>query len=103
MRNLRGNLSTEEPISSCRQDTIPATAQSLPDWIDDHCRAFSFFGGVTDTLVPDNLKTGVTHPHRYESELNPTYTDMATHYGVAVIPTFECLAIVIATAPYVSI
>ena len=25
--------------------------QSLPDWIDAHCRAFTFFGGVTDTLV----------------------------------------------------
>ena len=61
--------------------------QSLPDWIDAHCRAFTFFGGVTETLVPDNLKTGVTHPHRYEPELNPTYTDMAAHYRVAVLPT----------------
>ena len=52
--------------------------QSLPDWIDAHCRAFTFFGGVTETLVPDNLKAGVTHPHRYEPELNPTYTDMAS-------------------------
>ena len=34
--------------------------QSLPDWIDAHCRAFTFFGGVTETLVPDNLKAGVT-------------------------------------------
>ena len=55
--------------------------QSLPDWIDAHCRAFTFFGGVTETLVPDNLK-GVTQP--YEPELNPTYTDMA---GVVVLPT----------------
>ena len=61
--------------------------QSLPDWIDAHCRAFTFFGGVTDTLVPDNLKAGVTHPHRYEPDLNPTYADMAAHYGVAVLPT----------------
>ena len=61
--------------------------QSLPDWIDAHCRAFTFFGGVTETLVPDNLKAGVTHPHRYEPELNPTYPDMATHYGVVVLPT----------------
>ena len=41
--------------------------QSLPDWIDAHCRAFTFFGGVTDTLVPDNLKAGVTHPHRHQT------------------------------------
>ena len=45
------------------------------------------FVGLGPTLVPDNLKAGVTHPHRYEPELNPTYTDMATHYGVAVLPT----------------
>ena len=56
--------------------------QSLPDWIDAHCRAFTFFGGVTDTLVPDNLKAGV-----HEPDLNPTYADMAAHYGVAVLPT----------------
>lgn len=61
--------------------------QSLPDWIDAHCRAFTFFGGVTETVVPDNLKAGVTHPHRYEPELNPTYTEMAAHYGVTVLPT----------------
>jgi transposase len=64
-----------------------ATAsQSLPDWIGSHRRAFEFFGGVTEILVPDNLKSGVTTPHRYEPDLNPTYNDMAQHYGVAVIP-----------------
>ena len=64
-----------------------ATAsQSLPDWIGSHVRAFEFFGGVTELLVPDNLKSGVTTAHRYEPDLNPTYQDMAQHYGVAVIP-----------------
>ena len=64
-----------------------ATAsQSLPDWIGSHQRAFEFFGGVTEILVPDNLKSGVKSPHRYEPDMNPTYNDMAQHYGVAVIP-----------------
>lgn len=64
-----------------------ATAsQSLPDWIGSHRRAFEFFGGVTELLVPDNLKSGVKTPHRYEPDMNPTYNDMAQHYGVAVIP-----------------
>jgi len=62
-------------------------SQSLPDWIGSHQRAFSFFGGVSETVVPDNLKAGVTHPHRYEPDVNRTYADMAAHYGVAVIPT----------------
>lgn len=60
--------------------------QTLPDWIASHQRAFSFFGGVVEILVPDNLKSGVAKAHRYEPDLNPTYADMAAHYGVAVIP-----------------
>jgi len=61
-------------------------AQSLPDWIGAHTRAFNFLGGVPNIVVPDNLKSGVTRAHRYEPDLNPTYQDMATHYGVAVVP-----------------
>lgn len=60
--------------------------QSLPDWIGAHVRAFQFLGGVPEILVPDNLRSGVTQAHRYEPDLNPTYHEMATHYGVAVIP-----------------
>jgi transposase len=61
--------------------------QSLPDWIASHQRAFAFFGGVTELLIPDNTKTGVSRSCRYEPDLNPTYHDMASHYGAAVIPT----------------
>jgi len=32
----------------------------LPFWIKSHVRAFEFFGGVAQILVPDNLKSGVT-------------------------------------------
>ncbi len=60
--------------------------QQLPDWIGSHVRAFEFIGGVTEILVPDNLKSGVKHPSRYDPELNPTYRDLATHYGVTVLP-----------------
>ena len=61
-------------------------SQGLPDWIASHIRAFEFFGGVPEVLVPDNLKSGVTSAHLYEPDLNPTYQDMAVHYGVAVVP-----------------
>ena len=61
--------------------------QTLPDWIGSHQRAFSFFGAVTETVVPDNLKSGVTRANRYEPDLNPTYAEMAAHYGVAILPT----------------
>jgi len=61
--------------------------QDLPSWIAAHVRAFEHFGGVTEIIVPDNTTTGVTHPCRYEPDLNLTYHEMALHYGTAVIPT----------------
>ena len=60
--------------------------QGLADWIGSHLRAFEFFGGVPEIIVPDNLKSGVTKACRYEPDLNRTYEEMAAHYGVAVIP-----------------
>lgn len=61
-------------------------SQGLSDWTGSHVRAFEFAGGVTEQVVPDNLKSGVSRPCRYEPELNPTYHDLAVHYGVAVMP-----------------
>jgi transposase len=61
-------------------------SQSLPDWVDAHVRAFAFFGGVPAIVVPDNLKAGVTKACRYEPDLNPTYHELARHYGTVVIP-----------------
>jgi len=60
--------------------------QDLPNWTGGHSRAYAFFGGVTEVVVPDNLKAGVTHPSRYDPEINQTYQEMAEHYGVAVVP-----------------
>jgi len=60
--------------------------QTLPDWMGSHVRAFGFLGGVPELVVPDNLKSGVSRACRYEPDVNPTYQDLATHYGVAVIP-----------------
>lgn len=60
--------------------------QDLPNWTGGHVRAYAFFGGVTEVVVPDNLKAGVTHPSRYDPEINLTYQEMAEHYGVAVVP-----------------
>ena len=34
-------------------------SQNQESWISAHMNAFSYFGGVTKILVPDNLKTGV--------------------------------------------
>lgn len=61
-------------------------SQTLPDWIGSHVRAFDYFGCLPRVLVPDNLKSGVTSACFYEPELNPTYADLARHYGCAVLP-----------------
>jgi transposase len=60
--------------------------QTLRDWLDSHCLAFEYFGGVSEVVVPDNLKAGVKAPCRYEPEKNPAYADLARHYEVAVLP-----------------
>ena len=62
-------------------------SQDLWDWIGANCRALEFFDGVTEILVPDNLKAGVTRASRYDPEVNRTYAEMAAHYGTVVIPT----------------
>jgi transposase len=61
-------------------------SQKLPDWIGSHTRAFDYFGGAPKIVVPDCLKSAVSRACRYEPELNPTYADMASHYGICVIP-----------------
>jgi transposase len=61
-------------------------SQTLPDWIRSHVHAFEYFQRVPHVMVPDNLKSGVDKACKYEPEMNPTYTDMAEHYGCAVLP-----------------
>lgn len=55
--------------------------QMIP-WLSAHMRAFEFFGGVPQLIVPDNVRTGVSRACRYDPDLNPTYQQMAMHYGV---------------------
>jgi transposase len=49
--------------------------------------AFVHFGGVTRTLVIDNLKAAVTKADWYDPELNPKIQAFAEHYGTVVLPT----------------
>lgn len=61
--------------------------QGLEDWIAAHVNTFEYFRGVTEIIIPDNLKSAVVKPCRYEPKINPTYLDLAKHYGTCVIPT----------------
>ena len=60
--------------------------EQVPDWIGSHERAFAFFGGVPEVVVPDQLKSGVTVPCRYEPGIQRTYEDFAQHYNTVILP-----------------
>lgn len=64
----------------------PVLSEDLATWTGCHVRAFEYFGGVPKVVVPDNLRSGVKRPDRYDPETNPTYAELARHYGIAVIP-----------------
>ncbi|GAF75934.1 unnamed protein product, partial [marine sediment metagenome] len=44
--------------ASSRNYAEAQDSQTLNSWIGAHVRAFEYLGGVTEILVPDNLKTG---------------------------------------------
>ena len=60
--------------------------QALRDWLDSHALAFEFLGGCPQVVVPDNIKSGVNKPCRFDPEKNPAYAELAAHYGLAVLP-----------------
>jgi len=55
-------------------------------WAELHEQAFRRLGGVTATVVLDNLKEGVISPDVYDPKLNPLYRDVLAHYGVTALP-----------------
>lgn len=61
-------------------------SQQLPDWIKSHIHFFEFLGGVSEIIVPDNLKSGVTKTHHYDPDINANYQHWAEHYGIAIVP-----------------
>ena len=61
-------------------------SMTMPDWLQCHVHAYNYFGGVTEVLVSDNLKVGVTKHKRNHVVLNPMYRDLAEHYGTVVMP-----------------
>lgn len=60
--------------------------QKLGSWIGAHIQAYEFYGGVAALTVPDNTRTAVVEPCRYEPLLHRTYEEMAEHYGTVILP-----------------
>jgi transposase len=61
-------------------------SQKVQDFVAAHVRALNYFGGAPAMLVPDQLKSAVTTPCRYEPGIQRTYAEFARHYGTAVVP-----------------
>lgn len=61
-------------------------SQELLYWVTGHVNCFEHLEGCPQIAVPDNLRAGVTRPHRYEPTVNATFLEMAAHYNVAVMP-----------------
>jgi transposase len=60
--------------------------QQLHDWTAAHRHMVEYFEGSTQVWVPDQLRSAVARPCRYEPKLNRSYQELARHYGAVVIP-----------------
>ena len=60
--------------------------QQVHDFIASHIRAFEFFEGVSEMVVPDQLKSAVVRACRYEPGIQRTYAEFARHYSTAIVP-----------------
>jgi len=60
--------------------------QQVGDWVGSQTRAVEFFEGVTALVIPDQLKSAVSQPCRYEPEIQRTFQEWAEHYGTVVLP-----------------
>jgi hypothetical protein len=63
-----------------------AMTQKSSEFLAAQDRCFSFFGGVPEAIIIDNLKSGVHKAHRYDPEHNRAYFDYARHMGFVVLP-----------------
>lgn len=64
--------------------------QRTTTWNRLHVEAFQWFGGVVETVVPDNLKAAVVRAAfglNEDPALNRSYIEIGRHYGFKVDPT----------------
>lgn len=64
---------------------IAVATQKLPDWIECHVRMFDFFGGATELLIPDNLRSAVDRAG-WDPSINRTYQELGQHYATEILP-----------------
>lgn len=60
--------------------------ETLTDWLDGTARALNFIGGVPQLIVPDNARSMIVDPDRYEPRSQASVQDFARHYSTSVLP-----------------
>ena len=60
--------------------------ETMIDWIESTVKALTFYGGVTQLIVPDNPRAMIADPNRYQPRSHATVLDFARHYGTSVLP-----------------
>ena len=63
--------------------------EKQPAWLDAHRRAFEYFGGVTQVVIPDNASTASNQISRTERarDVNSVYAEFLEYYATAAVPT----------------
>ncbi len=60
--------------------------QRVADFVSAHVKAFRYFGGVPKITVPDQLRSAVSVPCRYEPTIHRAYSELGRHYDTAIVP-----------------
>jgi transposase len=60
--------------------------QRVEDFVSAHVKAFGYFGGVPKITVPDQLRSAVSVPCRYEPTIHRAYSELGRHYDTAIVP-----------------
>ena len=61
-------------------------SQNQKSFVQSHVNMFQYFGGLSQTIRLDNLKSGVIKPDLYDPQLNRAYSEMAAYYGIFIDP-----------------
>jgi transposase len=61
-------------------------SQDQQSFVSSHVKMFTFWGGVSELMLIDCLKSGVIKANLYDPVINPLYRQMAEHYGCFVDP-----------------
>lgn len=75
-------------LSHSRKAYSEATfRQTTEDFLRCLENAFWYFGGVTKTVIIDNLRSAVAHPDWFDPDLVPKLAAFCRHYGTVILPT----------------